>query len=183
MLPIRAQAVARAAEEHALAEIEEGLRKQRKAKLPSFWLPSLTPSERQGQVDLHQMTEGMEVRCRVGSERGHPLNMKTLREVQFTISRAGTKECPTCASQFSNNTLLYVMRSCCGKVLCARCYKELVTKPLAASQAPPIECPCCGAAKIKDLSVDVVALHHEGTGYAGGGGMAEVKGKGRSFQG
>lgn len=72
-LPLRAKQVAEDAENAALAAIEEEQRLSRLSKLPAFWLPSLTPSEKQGQVDLKSLRTSMEPRCRVTSEHGHPI--------------------------------------------------------------------------------------------------------------
>lgn len=182
-LPARAQKLALAAELRALEEIEEEQRSSRRSKLPSFWVPSLTPSEREGDVDLRKMTEGMDVRCRVASEQGHALSIKSLKSIKFSESSSGAKTCPTCAKQFSSNNSLHALRSCCGGVVCARCYTELVAKPLATTgDKELLTCPCCGVG-FKDPARDVIALHREGTGYAGGGGVSEVKAKGTTFQG
>lgn len=206
-LPDRAQAVAQAAEEEALAELEESQRSSRKSKLPSFWLPSMTPNEREGEVDLASVGQGMEVRCRVANERGHALSLKSLTPVHFTLDQGGEKKqkvCPTCSKQLSKHTKLAVMRSCCGTVLCDRCCGQLVERPLKAalaltekgekngagsdgksndaSKATAVPCPVCSK-KLKNFEKDVIALFREGTGYAGGGGVSEVKSKGRAFQG
>lgn len=196
-IPARAQSLALAAEERALATLEESQRASRKSKLPSFWLPSLIPSEREGDVDLRKLTEDLGVRCRVGSERGHPLSIKSLTEVKFATVQGGAgegtgttttgagkaKACPTCSKQLSQNTKLVLMRKCCGTVLCGRCFEDLVEKPAKKAGSTSGECPAC-AGKLKDLNKDVVALQREGTGFAGGGGTSEVTAKGASsFQG
>lgn len=188
-IPAKAQSLAAAAEQRALSELEEAQRSSRKSKLPSFWLPSLMPSEREGDVDLRAVSEEMGVRCRVGSERGHPLTIKGLVEAKFAEAAGGgddagkAKACPTCSKQLSNNTKLLLMRSCCGTVMCGRCFEQLVEKPAKKEGKESGECPAC-MRKLKDIKKDVVALQREGTGFAGGGGTSEVTKKGSSsFQG
>ncbi|CAO1627856.1 unnamed protein product [Parajaminaea phylloscopi] len=188
-LPARAHAWASAAEERAMAELEEEQRASRKSKLPSFWLPSLTPSEREGDVDLRRVSEGMDVRCRVADEHGHALSLKSLKPIKFTTSPTGAKACPTCAKDLSNNTRLHALRSCCGSVVCDRCHSELIQSRRVptggkskSSGASPTDCPICGV-EIKDPAKDIIGLQREGTGYAGGGGLSEVKAKGTTFQG
>lgn len=72
-LPERAQQLARQAEDEALAALEAEQRAARRSKLPSFWLPSLMPSEKEGEVDLRSLGNALEPRCRVSSEHGHPI--------------------------------------------------------------------------------------------------------------
>lgn len=72
-LPEKARRVAQEAEDKAQAAIEEEQRLSRLKKLPAFWLPSLTPGEKEGKVDLKQLETALEPRCRVTSEHGHKI--------------------------------------------------------------------------------------------------------------
>lgn len=211
-LPARAQQVAQQAEDEALAAIEAEHRAKRRSKLPSFWLPSLTPSEKEGIVDLKSLTKSMAPRCRVEKDYGHPISLKSLVAVKFSQapSEAATnasnsgeastaaeadssrpKICPSCKKALSNSHRLYVVRRC-AHTFCNHCAEQLILGPATGDQQKDKKekptktvlacCPQCDQGTIQDLSKDVVKLHREGTGYASAGGV-EAKKSGIVFQG
>lgn len=59
----------REAEEAGMRQIEAEQREARRTKLPSFWLPSLTPSQTEGPIKDLKLT----TLCRAGSQIGHAL--------------------------------------------------------------------------------------------------------------
>ncbi|KAJ3843626.1 hypothetical protein EV361DRAFT_979112 [Lentinula raphanica] len=180
------------AEEAALRQIEVEQREALKAKLPDFWLPSLTPTYTgKGDLDSVKSLEDVKLQttCRGGNPK-HVLTMKSLVPVKFTFEASGklnVKEsdqqaiCPSCKKVLSNNTLIYLSKPC-AHVTCKTCTDTLVR--------PAKQCVVCDTVlKIpdenkgdKDGKNDIIELRREGTGFAGGG-MAETSKAGVAFQG
>ncbi|KDN41974.1 hypothetical protein K437DRAFT_291305 [Tilletiaria anomala UBC 951] len=92
----RAEIAAKEAEERALEKLlDEQAAARKHRKLPSFWLPELTPSERQDAFALGIYGKGwaatkggsapldMKPVCKAAGERGHTLTMKQLVPVHF----------------------------------------------------------------------------------------------------
>ncbi|CAE6519773.1 unnamed protein product [Rhizoctonia solani] len=172
-----AEELARRAEAAALKQLELEQKEARKSKLPSaYWLASETPTAEKAK--LKDMKVG--TLCRA-SEFGHPLNLKGLIPVKFTTKSNGESTsapskdnleciCPSCKKTL-NLGIMFLMRPC-SHVLCKTCTDTLVT--------PNKQCVVCDSA-LPD-SKDVIQLCREGTGYSGGG-RAETKKVGVSFQG
>ncbi|KAI0312917.1 hypothetical protein OF83DRAFT_1066426 [Amylostereum chailletii] len=174
-----AEARALEAEEAALRQIEREQAEALRAKLPDFWLPSLTPTysdSSKGQprslADVRVVTT-----CRGGVE-GHPFALKHLVPVSFSVrddaeaKKAEDPEaiCPSCKKTLSNSLRMFLMKPC-SHVTCKTCTDTLVT--------PSKQCLVCDAALTEK---DVVELKREGTGFAGGG-LAETSKTGVAFQG
>ncbi|KAF9063710.1 hypothetical protein BDP27DRAFT_1231713 [Rhodocollybia butyracea] len=161
------------AEEAALRKIEleqiEGL----KAKLPDFWLPSLTPTYTSSGDPKSLEDVKLQTTCR-GGNPAHPLAMKNLIPVKFTYETSSNPDsqqamCPSCKKILSNNTLIYLAKPC-AHVTCKTCTDTLVR--------PAKQCVVCDTT----LKLDIIELKREGTGFAGGG-MAETSKAGVAFQG
>ncbi|CAO1618267.1 unnamed protein product [Sympodiomycopsis kandeliae] len=196
-LPERARKVAEEAEERALAAIEEEHRLSTRKKLPAFWLPSLTPSEKEGQVDLKRLRTSLEPLCRVGNEHGHPISIKSLVPVTFTESPSSTDSkkkaiiiCPSCKKAISNSHRLFTVRKC-SHTFCNHCADQLIFNPAKViakeqqstkSKEVLATCPECPEGIVKNIEKDVIQLHREGTGFAAAGGASGKK-KGIAFQG
>ncbi|KAG8934898.1 hypothetical protein FRC02_009020 [Tulasnella sp. 418] len=177
-----ADTLAREAEEAALKQIEAEQAEARKAKLPDFWLPSLTPEALPGPLkDIKLQTL-----CHC-SKPAHPLSMKSLVPVKFAFNTSSGQSssssttpsanndaaeaiCPSCKKGLTNTAIAYLIRSC-SHVLCKTCTEDLVK--------PNGQCCVCDA---KAKSKDIVELAREGTGFAAGG-IAEASKAGVSFQG
>ncbi|CAE6395762.1 unnamed protein product [Rhizoctonia solani] len=177
-----AEELARRAEATALKQLELEQKEARKSKLPSaYWLASETPTAEGNdpeKVKLKDMKVG--TLCRA-SEFGHPLNLKGLIPVKFTAQSSGESTsasskdnqeciCPSCKKTL-NLGIMFLMRPC-SHVLCKTCTDTLVT--------PNKQCVVCDSALPN--SKDVIQLSREGTGFSGGG-RAETKKTGVSFQG
>ncbi|QRW27059.1 RING finger protein [Rhizoctonia solani] len=177
-----AEELARRAEAAALKQLEIEQKEARKSKLPSaYWLASETPTAEGNDPEKAKLKD-MKVGtlCRA-SEFGHPLNLKGLIPVKFTIQSNGESTsapskdnseciCPSCKKTL-NLGVMFLMRPC-SHVLCKTCTDTLVT--------PNKQCVVCDSALPNPK--DIIQLCREGTGYSGGG-RAETKKIGVSFQG
>jgi len=174
-------------EEKAIKEIELEQLEKRKAKLPNFWLPSLTPEAaptKLSEVKLQSL-------CHAGNP-AHPISLKSLTVVNFRIvsdaGRSSTQSasasnsavgdieytCPSCRKTLSNNVASYVLKPC-GHVLCNVCVDSLVKK------SSPQQCAHCDTKLLSEKKKPIVELKREGTGYAAGG-LTEAKRFQLSFQ-
>ncbi|KIJ30055.1 hypothetical protein M422DRAFT_36699 [Sphaerobolus stellatus SS14] len=170
----KVEVAAREAEDAALRQIERELAEARKAKLPDFWLPSLTPTAAAGPLkDIKPTTL-----CRA-AHPFHSLVLKDLVPVTFTTlensgstskSEEATRICPSCKRNLSNNIHIYFMKPC-SHAVCKTCTDSLVR--------PSGQCVVCDKQLKKS---EILELNREGTGYAGGG-IAESVRSGVAFQG
>lgn len=164
--------ITREAEAAALLQIQKEQTEARKAKLPDFWLPSLTPEAKTTVLDLKDIK--LQTLCNA-SAPAHPLSLKTLIPVTFSIDASTDKNpmikiCPSCKKELTTNSMIFLMRPC-SHVVCKSCQESLV--------APAKQCAVCD----KQLSEkDSIQLSREGTGFAGGG-RAETSKVGIAFQG
>ncbi|KIM33264.1 hypothetical protein M408DRAFT_151881 [Serendipita vermifera MAFF 305830] len=172
--PETAKKLAQEAEDEAVRQLEFEQNEARKAKLPAFWLPSLTPDSQVGLLPLKDIK--MQTMCHA-SDPAHVLLMKHLIPVKFTPmpneSSSSNKEesmCPSCQKQLSNTTNMYLMKPC-SHVICKTCTDTLVK--------PSSQCVVCD---VNLESKDIIELVREGTGFASGGRVETVK-TGTAFQG
>ncbi|KAI6041455.1 hypothetical protein EDC04DRAFT_2668193 [Pisolithus marmoratus] len=184
------QILMREAEEVALRQIEKEQAEALRAKLPDFWLPSLTPTYASKGLPSSLRDVKVQTMCR-GGDPSHPINLKSLIPVQFSFVGASNSRstestpaashkgdaddkqnpiCPSCKSNLSNNKVTFLMKQC-SHVVCKVCTDSLVR--------PAKQCIVCD--KTLD-SRDIIELKREGTGFAGGG-LAETTKKGLAFQG
>ncbi|KAI0075173.1 hypothetical protein K474DRAFT_1664557 [Panus rudis PR-1116 ss-1] len=194
-----AETLAREAEEAALRQIEREQAEALKHKLPDFWLPSLTPTYTSSGPPASLSDIKLQTTCR-GGNPPHHITRKNLIPVNFIFDTSSANQpsssvastpattssegeaklkkneealnamCPSCKKNFSNTTLMFLMKPC-GHVTCKTCTDTLVKESK--------QCVAC------DKSVtdkDIIALAREGTGYAAGG-LAETSKKGIAFQG
>ncbi|KAJ3996484.1 hypothetical protein F5050DRAFT_1799584 [Lentinula boryana] len=193
------ESLALEAEEAALRQIEVEQREALKAKLPDFWLPSLTPTYT-GKGDLESVKSLEDVKLQTTCKGGNPkhsLNMKSLVPVKFTFEtsnssgKSNPKEsdqqaiCPSCKKVLSNNTLIYLSKPC-AHVTCKTCTETLVRPAKQCIVCDtPLKVPDEGKRDTVgkgDEKIDIIELKREGTGFAGGG-MAETSKAGVAFQG
>ncbi|KNC79518.1 hypothetical protein SARC_08086 [Sphaeroforma arctica JP610] len=134
--------------------------------LPAFWIPGLTPDA--APTIIKKPTSG--TKC-TADFPAHPVKMKELFPVRFTPTVKGTTtaqslktdrndrwQCPSCAKMMVNNPKVHVIRKC-GHVICNHCATEYVKKDAT-----------CGVCSGPAPAQDVIPIHIEGTGFAGGGG-------------
>ncbi|KAF5325225.1 hypothetical protein D9619_009715 [Psilocybe cf. subviscida] len=196
-----------AAEQEALKKIEEEQAERMKAKLPDFWLPSLTPTYtasaggqaakgNTGQTpetleDAEARMETAKTMCRGGtSSNPHSISLKHLIPVKFTMytpnAASSSSSTPTDESKAKKEE---------PEPMCPSCKKRLSNSTLlflSKSCAhvtcktctdtlvrPSMQCIVCDT-KLKEK--DIIELKREGTGFAGGG-LAETSKTGIAFQG
>ncbi|KAG0002267.1 hypothetical protein BGZ65_002784 [Modicella reniformis] len=149
------QSVAKAIEEEA---------KLKKPVLPSFWVPSLTPST--GGNSESKPTKAHPV-C-TATEDVHKLSLKQLITVRFETAVEDHDEaeakyakissiCPICRKGFTNTSRISILKSC-GHVFCDNCCKQFVNKSS--------RCQTCGH---KTKEKEIIGLRGEGSGFSGGG--------------
>ncbi|KAF8331946.1 uncharacterized protein EI90DRAFT_904478 [Cantharellus anzutake] len=182
--------LAKEAEAAALRQIEAEQVEARRAKLPDFWLPSLTPEAAPGRL------KDIKLQCLCHqSKPSHLMNMKSLIPVIFSydvksssnkssdapgpVSHASSKNpehtkaiCPSCKKELTNATKLTLLRPC-SHVICKTCCDSLVK--------PSSQCSACDAA-LDESKKDIIEIEGEGTGFSGGG-LAETIRVGVAFQG
>ncbi|KAF9959190.1 hypothetical protein BGZ72_010126 [Mortierella alpina] len=146
-----------------IAKAIEEEAKSKKPVLPSFWVPSLTPSNRKTEfkaTKLHTM-------C-TATDKEHKLSLKNLVPVKFEMSvedhdesetsnAKGSAICPICRKGFTNTTKMSILKSC-GHVYCDSCCKQFIKKDG--------KCQTCGH---KTKEKDIVSMTGEGSGFSGGG--------------
>ncbi|KAI9502340.1 hypothetical protein BX070DRAFT_184876, partial [Coemansia spiralis] len=123
---------------------------EQKAKLPSFWIPSLAPEAKETLRDPSSLS----VQCKASEP--HALKLKHLTSVLFKTSKT-EKLCPSCDKPLLNSTKIDVLRPC-GHVLCHRCVRNFVL--------PAHACFVCQEKVSED---SIIRLGSDGTGFAGGG--------------
>ncbi|EIN14620.1 hypothetical protein PUNSTDRAFT_58853 [Punctularia strigosozonata HHB-11173 SS5] len=191
----KVESLAREAEEAALKQLEKEQAESLRAKLPDFWLPSLTPTYTSAGPPSSFQDLKVQTTCR-GGNPPHSIALKNLFPVKFSYPSSGVGKttpledgetaeltkaaaskqddempfCLSCKKTLSNNIILYVMKPC-GHVVCRTCTDTLVK--------PNAQCTVCD---IPIKASDIVELRREGTGYAGGG-LAETSKAGVAFQG
>lgn len=184
----------------ALAEVEAEQLARRKASIPSYWLPSLTPTSHtdakqrsKNIVAQAKMIEG--TRCFVADKIGHDVSIKNLIAVEFVktdstssvASKAqagpedgGTQQkiCPSCKKVLGDVMRLVALRRC-GHVLCRSCVDTLILPSIKTEgRASCLECNKA----VKDGARDLIDLQREGTGFAAAGTL-DTTVRGVSFQG
>jgi nitric oxide synthase-interacting protein len=178
--------------------------KASKATLPSFWVPSITPSSNTKNTlhDIKKKQKSSPV-CPASQEnQPHNYSLHTLITVSFTedeISGTKTKQriCPSCKKALSNSSKAVLMKPC-GHVLCKSCVDKFMTSgkggdPHAPqTEAEKVLCYVCeidltevkGKSEKGDkdkIKPGMVEIKSEGTGFASGG-MNKVEKSGVAFQ-
>ncbi|KAG2180233.1 hypothetical protein INT43_004022 [Umbelopsis isabellina] len=145
----------------AMKKLKEAKAEEAKAKLPSFWLPSLTPSA--DSTGEKEKAEKIQPMC--AASKLHPVSIKSLINVLFTKEdeKSGNAICPACMKGLNNGTKISVLRKC-GHVICNKCIDSFVRK----SQR-------CYVCEKKSKDKDIVDMSAEGTGFASNSKNLEAK--------
>ncbi|KAL9120550.1 MAG: hypothetical protein Q9187_002896 [Circinaria calcarea] len=140
-----------AKEERARARKALDEEKASKPTLPSFWVPSLTPSSTNTHTSSTTKPPKLHPICPSSSETSpHPLSLKTLVPVTFTTSSSTgsnvsskpspsdpppSRICPSCKKALSNG-LKAMLTIPCGHVICKPCVGKFMTPAKAPSNPP-----------------------------------------------
>ncbi|PWN38033.1 uncharacterized protein FA14DRAFT_159795 [Meira miltonrushii] len=198
-LPARIAAQAERRLEETMERLAEERTQAKRAKIPAYWLPSLTPSAETSKEEIVKRTEealrkGLETKCYIGDKFGHVVTSKSLVDVHFVIetipkgeqgdrSDKERKICPSCKKTLSNVNKLFAIRKC-GHIHCSTCIDTLIRPALKEAEKDKKLRPTCLEcdAPIKSDHKDILPLQREGTGFTSAGNN-EAKTMGVSFQG
>lgn len=167
-----------------------------KQSLPSFWVPSETPSTK---VALTAKPPKATPTCPASSpDKPHEMSLKSMIDVSFAEEQDSTtketvRSCPSCRKALSNSTKA-VLAKPCGHVVCKPCAAKFL-KPSEKdahdkdAEVGIVRCYVCQAdltARKKKDGKDgktemLVEIASDGTGFAGGGSNM-IKRAGVSFQ-
>lgn len=137
-------------EERAMVQLEKEQVEARKAKLPSFWLPSLTPDTvASASTQLKKVQLKPTTLCHA-SDPPHPMTLKSLTPITFATTRSTLQDptptdtsnedpllCWVCRKVLSNASKCSAAKNC-GHVLCSTCVETLCKpgKQCAACDTP-----------------------------------------------
>ncbi|KUI64688.1 hypothetical protein VM1G_00233 [Cytospora mali] len=192
------------------AKARRAIEDERNAKptLPSFWVPSVTPTSNT-KDKLHEVKKKAKTSpvCPSSQEnRPHAYSLHTLVTINFTEeeardTKAKTRICPSCKKGLTNSSKA-VLAKPCGHVLCKACANQFMkpighdphADPKDAHEANTVRCYVCdgdvtekpgkkGSEKKEKEKIrpGVVALKSDGTGFSASG-TNEVKRSGTAFQ-
>ncbi|KAF3392737.1 Nitric oxide synthase-interacting protein [Penicillium rolfsii] len=121
--------VAREERERLMSEIKKE-KDSNKSALPSFWVPSLTPSTDHDEITANKAVK-LTPMCPGSTEtHKHSYSLKSLVDVHFTEEKAedGTvsRVCPSCKKNLSNG-LKAMLTKPCGHVICSPCVGKFMT--------------------------------------------------------
>lgn len=183
--------------------------KSSKPSLPSFWVPSVTPTSN-SKDKLHEVKKKAKTTpiCPSSQENSpHPYSLHTLVTINFTEegdskgTKTKTRICPSCKKGLTNSSKAMLAKPC-GHVLCKACASQFMkpsghdphADPADAKHTDAVRCYVCdedvterpakkgGDKKDKDkIRPGVVELKSDGTGFSAGG-TNEVKKSGSAFQ-
>ncbi|KAF8423619.1 hypothetical protein EV426DRAFT_602325 [Tirmania nivea] len=182
-------------------EITEEKKAASAAKLPSFWVPSLTPSV--ANADASRKDLKLRPVCPVSDTNIiHHFSLKTLVDVKFTEEKDDKnkhgepqRSCPSCKRAL-NNASRAMLAKPCGHVICKPCADKFVKAkddPHDRSAKSP-RCYVCdidlldkknGSKKNGDrdrIRPGLVLMESDGTGFTAGGGIVTTEKQGIAFQ-
>lgn len=180
--------------------------KASKTTLPSFWVPSITPSSNTNNTlhDIKKKAKSSPVCPSSPADKPHYYSLHTLITVSFTEEKSTDSKptqriCPACKKALSNSSKAMLAKPC-GHVVCKSCVEKFMAAGKGDPHAPEdeadrIRCFVCEAdlteprpkeGKVEKPEKDkirpgLVEIKSEGTGFASGG-MNKVERLGVAFQ-
>jgi nitric oxide synthase-interacting protein len=181
--------------------------KASKTTLPSFWVPSITPSSNTNNT-LHNVAKKAKSSPVCPSsphDQPHHYSLHTLITVTFTEdgdkgTEAAQRVCPACKKALSNSSKAILTKPC-GHVLCKSCVDKFMTPGKVADphaleqEAEKVRCYVCETdltevrgktakaerGERERVKPGLVEIKSEGTGFASGG-TNKVEKVGLAFQ-
>ncbi|CAN8097087.1 unnamed protein product [Discula destructiva] len=183
--------------------------KNAKSVLPSFWVPSITPTSNT-KDKLHEVKKKAKTApiCPSSQEKQpHTYSLHTLVTINFAeeeskVTKSKMRICPSCKKGLSNSSKAILSKPC-GHVICKPCAAQFMkpsgtvdphADPGDMDSPDTVRCYTCDAdvtertskksseKKDKDkIRPGVVELKSDGTGFSAGG-TNEVKTSGTAFQ-
>ncbi|PWY70495.1 hypothetical protein BO70DRAFT_365436 [Aspergillus heteromorphus CBS 117.55] len=121
--------IAREEQERLKQELKKE-KESNKSALPSFWVPSLTPTTDPNEIAANKAVKLAPI-CPASSETNrHSYSLKSLVEVHFTEEKGSdgsmARVCPSCKKTLTN-ALKATLTKPCGHVICQPCVKKFMT--------------------------------------------------------
>ncbi|KAF8466639.1 hypothetical protein BDZ91DRAFT_772070 [Kalaharituber pfeilii] len=193
--------IAREERQRKKIEITEEKKAASAAKLPSFWVPSLTPSVVNSEAPQKELK--LKPVCPASDKNHiHYFALRTLVTVNFTEETADKnkhgepqRSCPAC-KRVLNNASKAMLAKPCGHVICKPCvekFMQLKDDPHDNSEKG-VRCYVCdadladkkkGSKKDNDkekIRPGLVLIQSDGTGFTAGGGIVTTEKQGIAFQ-
>ncbi|RAK85079.1 RING finger domain protein [Aspergillus costaricaensis CBS 115574] len=101
-----------------------------KSALPSFWVPSLTPTTDPNEIAANKTIKLTPICPASTDSNRHSYSLKSLVEVHFTEEKASdgspARVCPSCKKTLTNG-LKAMLTKPCGHVICQPCVNKFMT--------------------------------------------------------
>ncbi|PKY02743.1 hypothetical protein P168DRAFT_256381 [Aspergillus campestris IBT 28561] len=122
--------VAREEQERLTRELKKEKLDESKSALPSFWVPSLTPSTDPNEIAANKAVKLNPICPASTDDNKHSYSLKSLVEVHFTEEKASdgspSRVCPSCKKTLTNGLKAFLTKPC-GHVMCSPCVSKFMT--------------------------------------------------------
>ncbi|KAK1145964.1 hypothetical protein N8T08_003612 [Aspergillus melleus] len=122
--------VAREEQERLKEELKKEKSESSKSALPSFWVPSLTPTTDPNEIAANKAVKLTPICPASTDSNRHAYSLKSLVDVHFTEEKTddGTlaRVCPSCKKTLTNG-LKAMLTKPCGHVICQPCVTKFMT--------------------------------------------------------
>ncbi|KAG2411692.1 hypothetical protein HFD88_009248 [Aspergillus terreus] len=119
-----------AAEQERLKEELKREKSTAKSALPSFWVPSLTPTTDPNEIAANKAVKLTPICPGSTDSNRHAYSLKSLVDVHFTEETAAdgsvARVCPSCKKTLSNGPKAMLTKPC-GHVICTPCVNKFMT--------------------------------------------------------
>ncbi|CAK46182.1 hypothetical protein CBS63078_10006 [Aspergillus niger] len=121
--------IAREEQERLKNELKKE-KESNKSALPSFWVPSLTPTTDPNEIAANKAIKLTPICPASTDSNRHSYSLKSLVEVHFTEEKASdgspARVCPSCKKTLTNG-LKAMLTKPCGHVICQPCVNKFMT--------------------------------------------------------